>query len=85
MTKKEREKEHLLIIESLLKWAENGNKLVSYICPHCEKRVCTRKPNKKDVSSKGYWDSATSCYKCNKTSFIIVYPSGKIGVKKLGR
>ena len=83
MTKKE--KEHLSIIESLLKWAENGNKLTNYICPHCKKRICTRVPSEEDVSSKGYWDSATMCYKCDKLSFIVIYPCGKITAKKLGR
>ena len=78
-------KEHYLIIESLLKWAENGNKLTTYICPHCVQKICTRVPIKNLVSSKGYWDSATQCYKCGKVSFVIVFLSGKTRVKKLGR
>lgn len=78
-------KEYVLVIKDLLKWAENGYKLTAYICPHCNKNLCTRVPTKDLVSSKGYWDSAKQCYKCGKLSFLIVYPTGRIKVRKIGR
>jgi len=61
----------------LVDWAVNGKKIGTYKCNHCEKKIPCRIPDKKDVSSKGYWDSATICIECGHLNFVKEYPSGK--------
>lgn len=56
---------------------ENGGKLCAYECNHCHFKCPTVQPTKDLVSSKGYWDSATTCINCYSLNFVKVYPSGK--------
>lgn len=67
----------------LIRWATRGGKLGTYFCNHCKKDIPCRIPDKKDVSEKGYWDSATTCLECGKHNFVAEYPSGKTTSKKL--
>jgi len=59
------------------RWKSNGGKTTFYTCNHCKQQIETRQPTKDLVSSKGYWDSVTSCSKCDGLNFVKVYPSGK--------
>lgn len=56
---------------------ENGGKLCAYECNHCHFTCPTVQPTKALVSSKGYWDSATTCINCNGLNFVKVWPSGR--------
>lgn len=59
-------------------WKAQGKKTTTYKCPCCKKDIEVRQPNKTDVSSKGYWDSAKICVQCGEVSFVIVRTNGKI-------
>lgn len=65
-------------------WEDGGNKISYYICSHCRERIKTRRPGKLMVTAKGYWDSVKVCPLCGKYDFVLVYPSGKTVVKKIG-
>ena len=70
--------------EVLGKWKEDGNRTTFYTCSHCKKKIETARPGKSLVTSKGYWDSVKVCPLCGEYSFVLVYPSGKTKVNKLG-
>jgi hypothetical protein len=71
------------VAEYQKRWVENGGKLTSWRCGHCKRMNKTPQPKKGDVSSKGYWDSATMCLKCGMHSFVAVWPNGKTSSKKM--
>jgi len=62
--------------EYLTRVKAKGVKTTFYTCPHCEKKIETPQPTKKDVSKKGYWDSTKICPECEKLAFVLVYPNG---------
>lgn len=64
-------------------WQDSGYKLTQYKCPHCKKMIDLAKPEKKHITSKGYWDSLRDCPLCKKIAFVSVYPSGKTETKIL--
>lgn len=76
-------KEKLQVANMHKTWIKKGKKLTSYVCPHCLQANTTRQPNKTDVGTKGYWDSARICLHCGAYSFVAVYPSGKVKIVKL--
>ncbi len=61
----------------------SGNKLTTYVCPHCKKTLNTLQPRKNECVSKGFWDSLKRCYECDQPSFVTVYPDGKTEVTPL--
>ena len=78
-------KELLQINHSLARWKEEGGKLTSYQCPHCEGFVVVRQPSRSDLGKgRRCWDSARVCTLCWKVSFVGVWPSGKTKAHKLG-
>lgn len=72
------------VLESNKRWKAEGKKLGRWTCRHCKKKLQCRIPDKGDVSSKGFWDSATTCYECDGMNFVREYPSGKTESFKLG-
>jgi len=68
----------------LKKWEASGNKVTSYVCQHCKKKIKTPQPTKKLVDSRGYWDSMKKCYECGGFNFVLIYPTGKTEVKTWG-
>lgn len=56
---------------------ENGGKLCVYECNHCHFHCPTIQPTRTLVSSKGYWDSATTCLNCYGLNFVKVWSTGK--------
>ena len=77
-------KELKLIDEQNKKWFLSGKKLTHYKCNHCEYPIITLQPDKDDVDSKGYWDSARQCLRCGKLNFVTVFPSGRTKSTKIG-
>jgi len=67
-----------------LDWLKEGNKNTFYKCEHCLNLIETIQPQKKMVTSKGFWDSAMVCINCGEINFVRVYPSGKTESFKLG-
>lgn len=63
-------------------WENKGGKVSGFFCPHCGKLNKTTMPTKKDVCSKGYWDSLTTCYECGGLFMSYRYPNGEIQVYK---
>jgi hypothetical protein len=63
-------------------WKAKGGKTGGLFCPHCNKPNETTIPTKKDVSSKGYWDSLTTCYECGGLFMSYRYVGGEIKVFK---
>lgn len=61
---------------------KNKGKLKSHDCPHCAKPIPTVIPTKDLVSSKGYWDSLSSCPFCDALYMVWVWPSGRIKTRK---
>jgi hypothetical protein len=82
MTKAKLKKLKEGVIKHNNRWIEKGGKLTSYFCKNCCQEIPTRQPKKKDVSSKGYWDSAMICFECGKLNFVIVYPNGNTIAKR---
>jgi hypothetical protein len=68
----------------LVQWAISGKKLGVYKCKHCKNDIPCRIPDKKDVSSKGFWDSTTICLECGNLNFVKEYPNGKTIAIKMG-
>jgi len=64
-------------MEMLVDWVLRGKRIGTYKCNHCKKSIPCRIPNKEDVASKGYWDSATICLECGECNFVTEYPNGK--------
>jgi hypothetical protein len=64
------------------KWENKGGKVGGFFCPHCNQPQKTTIPNKKDVTSKGYWDSLTCCYECGGLFMSYRYPNGNIETVK---
>lgn len=83
MNKKELKQFKEDLLGQLVRWAINGGKLGTYYCYHCKNDIPCRIPSKKDVSSKGYWDSTTTCLECGKHNFVCEYPSGRTLSKKM--
>lgn len=74
----------LEVMKGLARWREAGKKVGLYLCNHCKRDIPCRIPAKGDVSSKGYWDSATTCIECGKMNFVYEWPSGRTLSKKMG-
>jgi len=55
---------------------QNGGALTYYFCHHCGEMIPTVQPTEDLVSSKGYWDSATTCINCGEMNFVATYPNG---------
>lgn len=64
-------------------WQKKGKRISTYQCPHCKYFIPHAIPEKNDVSSKGFWDSATICIECGKLAFVTTYPSGIIKAVKI--
>ena len=62
------------------KWKDQGGKMTTYKCGHCQAVIETRQPSPADVNEKGYWDSMTTCTSCGKLNFVCVFPDGKAAV-----
>lgn len=66
--------------EQMLTYYERcGDKqlFTAYICNHCKSIVPTHCPTRDQVSSKGYWDSMTTCLACGRLNFVCIFPSGR--------
>lgn len=57
-----------------------GMQFSTHTCPHCESKLETPQPTKKEVTSKGYWESMKTCYECGKPVFVKTWPTGKTEV-----
>lgn len=77
MTKKELLELRQSVMERIYRWIAKGGKVGTYKCNHCKNKIPVCIPSEKDVSSKGFWDSATICVECGKMNFVCEYPSGK--------
>ena len=64
------------------KWESKGGKTGGFFCPYCSEPNKTTIPEKKDVGSKGYWDSLTTCYNCGQLFMSIRKVGGEIIILK---
>lgn len=69
-------KEEVLLYNE--KWKAGNKPLRIYDCPVCGKPNQTPMPTSDLVSSKGYWDSLTTCYECGNPYFIVKYPASTL-------
>lgn len=53
------------------------SKTANYNCAHCGAVQAVAIPAKNLVKKKGYNDECKTCTCCGKTTFVIVYPTGK--------
>lgn len=60
-----------------VRWLLNGGELTFYRCNHCLEKIETKRPFKKDLGSKGYWDSATVCIECGGINVVKIWPTGR--------